>query len=730
MNPAYVPRDYMDKAISATFEEWQESWSTLVVMATGTGKTEFYLQVAERFLKENPTRKVLAIAHREELITQPAKRWRRNIGQMPMIEMGQYRCDNIDPELWEEDSRDDRFVIATVQTLNSGRRCNRCTVDCTVCAATGKVLVDCLACSGEGRDEDDQDCDECDGSGKIKRKCKPCKGDGWVCVEEQCDLCFEHFCRRMQRLPDDFGLLIIDEAHHTVADSYTRLIRYFRNKNKSLLLLGTTATPDRTDEEAMGQVYQTVAYTYSLPDPITDGWLTPIQQQFVLVDELDLRNVRTTAGDLNDGDLEREMLAETVLHKVCTPLVEISCGLIAGTIDDLVKRHRIHDLPAMCSKRLPTLVHAASVAHAERIAEILNRYLPDSAVCIIGTTPRDVRRDGLERFAAGDYQYLISCGVFLEGTDLPNVSIVAMARPTKSRSLYAQMLGRGLRTLSGLIDGVASKEERLKLIAQSSKPFCLVIDFVGNSGRHKLVSALDILGDAYPDELVDRVLRKSVTDGQPVDVLRELKRLADDEEQKRKDKARRDAAKRMADEERRKKESADKRSGIVAGASYSLSDIDPFAVFDLAPAREPGYSKGKPPTQGQLDYLAKARVPVPDDATSWECHQLCDEVTRRRKEGLATFRQVKLLKSWNLANAEEWTFDRASNMISARLNPSECHDKLKQRIAKATSDGELTDVANLLREVKSHLSAEHFGTLVNIGRSRRLEVENPRGDNH
>src|SRR5262249_21736432 len=104
------------------------------------------------------------------------------------------------------------------------------------------------------------------------------------------------------------------------------------------------------------------------------------------------------------------------------------------------------------------------------MAEIINRYLPDSALCIVGTTPKTTRRDGLRKFAEGAYQFLLSCGVFLEGTDLPNVSIIGMARPTKSRSLYSQMIGRGLRPLSNLVDGIPSGADRVPRIAESAKP--------------------------------------------------------------------------------------------------------------------------------------------------------------------------------------------------------------------------------------------------------------------
>ncbi len=742
MNPNYVPREYMDECIDSVFLMWEKYWSVLVVMATGTGKTEAYLQIVERFLEENPTQKALVVAHREELISQPANRYRRNTGSYPSIEMGDERAGSYESELFDGARRDERTVIATMQTLNSGRRCQRCTADCQTCAATGKVDQDCGECDGTGYahvaeeegvddliDDHDEPCIACDATGKEKGKCKLCKGDGWICIEEECDICFEHFCRRMQKFdPAEFGLLVIDEAHHSTADTYTRLIRYLRSKNPNLLVVGFTATPDRADEEELGKVYQTVAYEYNLPKPIQDGWLVPVEQRFILVEDLNLSLCRTTAGDLNGGDLEREMMAETILHKITTPLIEIACNLPEGTIDRLIKENSVDQLTGLCGKREPTLVHAASVAHAERLTEIINRYLPDSALCIVGTTDKEVRRDGITRFGKGEFQFILSCGVFLEGTDLPTVSIVAMARPTKSRSLYAQMLGRALRVLSGLVDGVSDVTTRLKLIAASEKPKCLAIDFVGNSGRHKLVNAADVLGNAEPDELVDRVIRKAMTAGQPVDILREMQRVKDAMEAERKEQNRKDAEERRKKEEEARKKAADRRSGIVAGATYSQQEVDPFCVFDLAPEREPGYYRGKPPTPNQIEFLNKAKIPIPEEATLWQCSKLIEEVIRRRKKKLCTYGQAKTLKQWGFADADEWSFDRASNILGAKINPGKYLQEKTDSIRAAKNGDELTAVAELIRKARSVLPKTTFAALVNVGQERRKQLEGkPKG---
>jgi superfamily II DNA or RNA helicase len=132
MSDRYVPRDYGEAAIAAVEAEFASGVrSTLIVHATGTGKTETYIQIAERRLKANPEKRVLIVAHREELITQPAKRWRRNCGQWPAIEMGEQRAEVADEiDIFDYAPQNKNVVIASIQTLNSGRRCPRCTADC------------------------------------------------------------------------------------------------------------------------------------------------------------------------------------------------------------------------------------------------------------------------------------------------------------------------------------------------------------------------------------------------------------------------------------------------------------------------------------------------------------------------------------------------------------------------------------------------------------------------
>lgn len=422
---------------------------------------------------------------------------------------------------------------------------------------------------------------------------------------------------RMERFnPHDFGLILTDECHHATANGYRRIYEWF-DRNPDICHLGVTATPDRTDEEALGQIFDSVAFEYGIVDAIDDGWLVPIEQQFVHVEGLDLSNCKSHKSDLQDSDVARVMEAEKVLHEVVAPTIEI-----AGDRQ--------------------TLVFAASVAHAERMAEIFNRHRDGSAVCITGETPTEERREQLKRYSRGEFQYLTNMGVFLEGFDEPRIGVVAMARPTKSRALYAQTIGRGTRPLPGIVDAYGDPIARRSAIAGSEKPSLLVLDFVGNSGKHKLVSTADILGgNEELDEVLDRAVSNAKRKGGAADMRKEID----------------DAREELLEEQRRR------RAAITAKAKYNTQAISPFDVFDVRPAREPGWFKGKLPTEKMKGTLAKFKIPQEqvEKMSYFQAKQMLDTCINRMKNKLCTYKQAKLLSKFGFPSS--LTFEEASAEI-------------------------------------------------------------------
>ena len=364
--------------------------------------------------------------------------------------------------------------------------------------------------------------------------------------------------RMTKFLPGEFGLVVIDEAHHATAGTYRRVIDYYR-QNPECKILGVTATPDRADEEALGQVFDAVAYDYQILDAINQGWLVPVQQQMVTVESMDFSNIKTTAGDLNQGELAEVMEEEDNLQRVAVPTVEI-CG----------------------DRR--AIVFATTVKQAERLCEIINRYRPDKAVWLCGKTDKERRRKMLADFKAGVVQFVVNVGVLTEGFDDSGVEVIVMARPTKSRALYAQMAGRGTRphdSIAHLLGDVETDAERCALIRNSSKPACLIV---------------------------------------------EEQQLAD---------------------ERRRAEAA-RRAALKSRAAFMLTDIDPFNEWDLTPAKERGWDRHKRFTDKQKMVLMQRIGVDAETIPYGQGKQLLDEYFRRVQNGYASLRQTKCLKRWGV----------------------------------------------------------------------------------
>lgn len=440
--------------------------------------------------------------------------------------------------------------------------------------------------------------------------------------------------RMMKFNPQDFGLIMTDEAHHATAQTYRRIYEWFY-QNPGICHLGVTATPDRTDEEALGQIFDSVAFEYDILTAINDGYLVPIEQQFVHVEELDVSQCRVNKkGDIRDSDIDRVMRQEGMIHKIVHPTIEL-----AG------------------NKK--TLLFAASVEHAHLAAEIFNRHRTGSAMAVDGNTDTEERQESIKRFARGDIQYLCNCGVFLEGFDDPGIEVVANARPTKSRALYAQVAGRGTRPLPGTVDGIMEAVDRIAAIKASAKPSMLMLDFVGNSGQHKLVCTADILGGNESDEVVEwatESAKKKSTRGEVVDMQTELEEAREELERQLQERHKREAA---------AAEAAAKRKQIVAKSKFSTKAINPFDIFDIVPKREPGWHKGRKATPGQSSALTKFGVDADTIAGLSFCQasQMMDTLVKRRQQNLCSVKQAKILGKYGYST--DSTFPEAKAIIDA-----------------------------------------------------------------
>jgi superfamily II DNA or RNA helicase len=241
--------------------------------------------------------------------------------------------------------------------------------------------------------------------------------------------------------------VIVDEGHHAVADSYLRVLEHLGCFSEAgPLTCGFTATPERGDKAGLGKVWERIVYQKSLLEMIVAGYLSDLRAVRVTL-RADLDQVHTRHGDFIDSELESALLnADAPQH--------------------VVAAHQEHAQGCKALVFTPTVKVAYAMAEAFQAAGI-------AAEALDGTTPIDERRDILRRLHSGETMVLCNCAVLTEGFDCPSVDCIVVARPTKSKPLYIQMVGRGTRTYPGKAD-------------------CLVLDVVGVTSRHSIMTASEI----------------------------------------------------------------------------------------------------------------------------------------------------------------------------------------------------------------------------------------------
>lgn len=446
--------------------------------------------------------------------------------------------------------------------------------------------------------------------------------------------------------PMDFGLIVVDEAHHATAKSYTDILDYFKSGNPNIKILGVTATPERADEAALGRVFESVAFEFELMDACKEGWLVYPWQHMIPVAGLDYSHIRTTAGDLNGADLSAVMEREDVCMRMVHPTLEVIYGLPTHTLDNVPVADWGAYLRETGRKPKQTLAFTASVAHADMVADIFNRVVPGIAASVNGKTPENERNQLNTDFKTGQLAILCNCGTHTEGFDSPSVEIVMMGRPTKSKVLYQQMLGRGTRALPGVVDGPVDADGRHAAIAGSAKPRLDVIDFVGNAGRHSLVCSADIFSGNMEDEVVERAKKRAEKDG-----AARMDELLEEEQ-----------AKLAEEREKRRQEEAARRAHLVAKAQFSVQTFNPFEVWRIKPARVRARDEGKQLSEKQSNLLLRQGVDVSGMSYA-QSKQLLNEMFRRWKGKLATLKQCKLLAKRGI-DASKMTMDEAGAEIT------------------------------------------------------------------
>lgn len=394
---------------------------------------------------------------------------------------------------------------------------------------------------------------------------------------------------------DLIATLVIDEAHHATAQGYRDIIDHFSGAK----VLGLTATPVRGDQVGLSAVFESCAYRYEIRRAIREGYLTPLRQVSIECSRIDLRDVKTVAGDLNQGQLAAIMEAEETLHQIAKPLVDESGDR-------------------------PTIAFFPTVDASREFARILSAYTSANIATVSGESTPEERERAIEGFREGRIKYLINCMVLTEGFDAPLASCIAIARPTKSLSLYTQMVGRGLRPAPGKRD-------------------CLVLDFVGQAGRHELVTPLDVLsGKPLPEDIV-----KAVEDGTK-------QGLSVDEALARAEQA-------AAEREARRLAALERDAKLRADVAYRKRVVDPFGSrFDCD-----GDSDEQATGKLREDALRFYGKNPPQSLTVAAAHRMIRDSRDRWRRGLCTQAQARVLAKHGLrTNLSKPEASEAIDMLS------------------------------------------------------------------
>lgn len=398
---------------------------------------------------------------------------------------------------------------------------------------------------------------------------------------------------RLERFPQDyFGTIIIDEAHHAITDGYRRILDYFSGAK----VLGVTATPDRGDMRNLGEVFDSLAFEYKLTDAIKEGYLCKIMAQTIPL-QLDITSVTMSGGDYAVGDL--------------------------GTALDPYLEQIAAEMARRCKSR-KTVVFLPLIKTSQKFRDLLNTY-GFRAAEVNGQS--DDRRQVLADFDAGKYNVLCNSMLLTEGWDCPSVDCVVVLRPTKVRSLYSQMVGRGTRLSPGKTD-------------------LLLLDFLWMTDKHELCRPADLVCE---DRTVARQMTETLAEsGCPEDIEQAAAQASEDVVAQREE-----ALAKQLEEQRRKK------AKLVDPLQYEMS-IQAEDLAGYVPAF--GWEAG-PPSEQQTAALEKLGI-LPDAVESaGKAALLLDRLNKRRDEGLTTPKQIRCLEKYGFQRVGTWSFEAARHMI-------------------------------------------------------------------
>lgn len=413
--------------------------------------------------------------------------------------------------------------------------------------------------------------------------------------------------KRRERWPrDHFGLVVVDEAHHALADSYQGVLNHFTPHAK---VLGVTATPDRGDKRDLGKYFDNLAYEVSLLDLINQGHLCRINIKTIPI-KIDLGSVKTVAGDYDAGDLDESI--SRYLYEIAKAIYEHAAFRKVLVFLPLIK---------------------TSLAFIE-----ICKALGMAAEHIDGMSPD--REEILVRFTRDEFDLLSNAMLLTEGYDEPSVDCVVCLRPTKVRSLYSQMIGRGTRIAKG-------------------KQNLLVLDFLWMHEKHDLVKPASLIAKT---ESVGNEMQVILDKGEEVE-LEQLQLMAIDRIEER-----------LETESEAKKQREDKlKEALKENAGREKRFVDAMEFFtSLREIENAEYTpqfqwEHDKPSEKQLMAISRLGINPASVTCKGHASKILDRAFFRTKMKLATPKQLMWLRKMKHPSAETATFEEAKAFLDEKF---------------------------------------------------------------
>lgn len=400
--------------------------------------------------------------------------------------------------------------------------------------------------------------------------------------------------KRLSQFPRNyFDTIIIDEAHHCISDGYQKVLGHFPEAR----VLGVTATPDRGDMRNLGEYFESLAYEYTLPKAIREGYLSPIKALTLPV-KLDLSGVGIQAGDFKSGELATAL--DPYLYQIAEEMAQY------------------------CMDR-KTVVFLPLVKTSQKFRDILNEK-GFHATEVNGNSGD--RSEILKDFEEGNYNVLCNSMLLTEGWDCPSVDCVVVLRPTKVRSLYSQMVGRGTRLYPG-------------------KEHLLLLDFLWHTERHELCHPANLICEN--EEVAQKMTANLEEAGCPIDIEAAEKQAAGEVIAQREEAL----AKRLEEMKHRKKKLVDPFQFEMSIQAEDLSGYKPSFGWEMAP-----------PSDKQKEILEKHGIFPDEIENAGKAAKLLERLKTRKEEGLTTPKQIRFLESRGFQHVGTWTFEQADKMLS------------------------------------------------------------------